>query len=448
VSRPADWERLSSDVPSGATPAETRRRAVVIPPFTWLARTHAVLAAADTAVTISLAGSLFFDISPDAARGKVALYLLLTMTPFAVVAPLLGPAIDRMRGGRRLIVVASCFGRAVVAALMVMHIDSLLLFPEAFLFLVFMKSYQVSKSALVPTVVSSEAELIEANSKLGLLAGLAGTIAAVPAIALKLVDVRIALVAAVAVYIFAVTLAMRLPPGVVAPAPAGRQERQELRSGGVVLAASAMALVRATVGFLTFQIAFLFRSEKAAVAWFGVVLLFSALGTLIGNGIGPPIRRHLHEERMLVLSFGLIAIGGLIATFGGGNLSAALLGGAVGMSAALARLAFDAIVQRDAPAANRGRAFAQFETRFQVAWVIAAFFPVVIPIPREVGFLIVSAMALFALASYAIGWRALRAGRPLPPRMSDRLLHEMRRRRRRGDPGRQLPPPDPSSQAH
>ena len=51
------------------------------------------------AVAISLAGSLFFDISPEAARGKVALYLLLTMAPFAIVAPILGPALDSMRAG-------------------------------------------------------------------------------------------------------------------------------------------------------------------------------------------------------------------------------------------------------------------------------------------------------------------------------------------------------------
>ncbi len=297
----------------------------------------------------------------------------------------------------------------------------------------------------MPTVVGGEAELVEANSKLGLLAGLAGVVAAIPAIALKLVDVRITLVLAVGVYLFAATLAARLPSGVVASAPAGRQERQELRGAGVLLAASAMALVRATVGFLTFQLAFLLRSEKAPVAWFGVVLLFSALGALVGNAIGPPIRRHFHEERMLVLAFALIVIGSLIAALGGGDLSASLLGGAVGTSAALARLAFDAIVQRDAPDANRGRAFAQFETRFQVAWVVAAFFPVAIPIPRELGFFIVAGLAGFALVSYVIGWRQIRAGKPLPPPLRDRLLTEVQRRRRARAPERRLPPPDPSS---
>src|SRR5690242_18447106 len=73
-------------------------------PFSRLAITHAFMVAGDTLVTMALAGSLFFGVKPDAARSKVALYLLLTMAPFAAVAPLVGPALDRSRGGRRLIV--------------------------------------------------------------------------------------------------------------------------------------------------------------------------------------------------------------------------------------------------------------------------------------------------------------------------------------------------------
>ena len=65
-----------------------------MPPFARLARTHALMAAGDAVIAIALAGSLFFDISPGAARTKVALYLVFTMLPFTIVAPLVGPAID------------------------------------------------------------------------------------------------------------------------------------------------------------------------------------------------------------------------------------------------------------------------------------------------------------------------------------------------------------------
>jgi hypothetical protein len=435
------WDPLPSERSDGP-PREFARR-LVIPPFTWLARTHATCAAGDAAVALALAGSLFFDISPQAARGKVALYLLLTMAPFAFVAPVLGPALDRMRGGRRLMVIISCAGRAVVSALLVMHIDSLLLFPEAFVFLVLSKAYAVSKSALVPTVVANDNELVEANSKLGLLAGICGFIVALPALLFKLIDVRITLCLAVGLFLFALALATRLPRDIVAADRPDRAEREELRSAGVVLAASGMALVRACVGFLTFQLAFLLRAQDSPLIWFGVVLACTAAGTLVGNALGPSVRRTLPEEPMLVLAFILIAVGGVVAALGGGKLSASLLAAAVGLSAAFARLAFDAIVQRDAPDANRGRAFAQFETKFQMAWVLAAFVPVVITIPREIGFLIVTGLALAGLISYVIGWRRVKEGRPLPPTFTARLRAEVRRRRR--PPGEDLPPPDPSS---
>jgi len=70
-------------------------------PFGRLALTHVLMTAGDTLFAVSLAGSLFFSISPTAAKDKVLLYLLLTMGPFAVVAPALGPLIDRSRGARR-----------------------------------------------------------------------------------------------------------------------------------------------------------------------------------------------------------------------------------------------------------------------------------------------------------------------------------------------------------
>ena len=111
----------------------------------------------DTLFAVSLAGSLFFSISPTAAKDKVLLYLLLTMGPFAVVAPALGPLIDRSRGARRAMVVTSALGRAVLCPFVARDIHSLLLFPEAFLMLVLSKVYLVTKGALVPEIVAIEA---------------------------------------------------------------------------------------------------------------------------------------------------------------------------------------------------------------------------------------------------------------------------------------------------
>ena len=50
--------------------------------------------------TVSLAGTIF-AIPTDQARGQVAQFLLLTMAPFALLAPFIGPLLDRFRHGRR-----------------------------------------------------------------------------------------------------------------------------------------------------------------------------------------------------------------------------------------------------------------------------------------------------------------------------------------------------------
>ena len=62
---------------------------------------HAFNTAGDAAVAISLAGTLFFQVPTGEARGQVALFLGLTMLPFAIVAPLIGPFLDRFSHGRR-----------------------------------------------------------------------------------------------------------------------------------------------------------------------------------------------------------------------------------------------------------------------------------------------------------------------------------------------------------
>ena len=123
-------------------------------PFGRLALVQVLMLAGDTLVTISLAGSLFFSISPTEAKSKVFLYLVLTLAPFAVVSPLLGPLIDRSRGARRAMVVFSAVGRLVICPFMARDIHSLLLFPEAFLILVLSKLYLVTRGALVPEMIA------------------------------------------------------------------------------------------------------------------------------------------------------------------------------------------------------------------------------------------------------------------------------------------------------
>ena len=199
-------------------PPARPRRPPIVTPFTRLARTHALMAAGDAVIALALAGSLFFDISPDAARTKVALYLLFTMLPFTIVAPLVGPALDRIPGGRRVIVVTCASGKAVVSVFMVTHLDGFALFPLAFLTLVLSKAYAVSKSALVPSLVRTENELVEANSKLGLVAGILGFIALIPALVLQLISPSITVAFSAVIFGVAAYAAWQIPKRIVVAA--------------------------------------------------------------------------------------------------------------------------------------------------------------------------------------------------------------------------------------
>jgi Major Facilitator Superfamily len=423
------WQPLS--VPRKRTGASV----FVITPFTRLARTHAAAVAGDALIALALAGSLFFDIDPSAARSKVALYLALTMAPFAVVAPLIGPVLDRARGGRRLMVIGANGLRTVLCLLMMRDIDSLALFPEAFLMLVLAKSYHVAKSAIVPTVVRSDDELVEANSRLAFLSGVMGFAAIVPGLAvIALFGSEGVLLLAAIVFAVGAVLGVRIPPTQVAADHTSETERQELRGGGILLAASAMGLLRGIVGFLAFLVAFALRTDGAPTWQFGLVLGASGLGSLLGSLVAPPLRRHgTSEERILQAVLAVTAVAGVLAAWAGGLVAATILATVIGLAASCGKLAFDSVVQRDAPDANRGRSFARFETRFQLTWVVGAFIPVVVPIPMSVGFLVITTVAGFALFSYLAGLRALARGQmPTPRRPTEAITSRLSRLRRQG----------------
>ena len=483
-------------------------------PFGRLALTHVLSTAGDTMVTISLAGSLFFSISPDAAQSKVILYLLLTAAPFAVVAPLMGSVIDRSRGARRALVIASTALRAVVCILMAGEVKSLLLFPLAFTMLVLSKIYLVTKGALVPVLASREpidsgrgaqggnrsagpsnagtlvqpqidspsaypdsaqigrdvtggrvdpahpstpvakepVELSVLNAKLGLLASIAGFVAALPAVLiLKLGGGSWVLYVDVLVYIAATVAAARLPltrgpayaagpadasprgaqatnaqggnnqdssfsdpasgdfePEWEAPTPLQLLGRNGVNHPEVVLAATAMSILRGLVGFVTFLLAFELRRQHAATWWFGYMLGASTIGAVVGVLIVPRARKLVGEPQMLALAVWLVALVAAIAAFVGGRVVQGALAFALGVAAAAGKPSFDALVQRYVAPAAQGRAFSRFETRLQLVWVIGALIPVIAAMPFVAGDIVTAAVAAVAAVTYLTGRQALR----------------------------------------
>jgi hypothetical protein len=167
-----------------------------------------------------------------------------------------------------------------------------------------------------------------------------------------------------------------------------------------------MGLLRGIVGFMTMLLAFALRRGDAPSWHFGVVLAVSVLGSLVGALLAPVLRRSTSEEHILLVLLGLTTVTGLGTAYAGGLAAASVLAFAIGIASTAGKLAFDALVQRDAPDANRGRSFARFETRFQLIWVIGAMIPVAISMPPRLGFLIVAGAAGFAAFTYGAGMRA------------------------------------------
>ena len=417
-------------------------------PFTWLARTHLLSAAGDALIAIALAGSLFFNLDPAAARPKVALYLLVTMAPFAVVGPLIGPLVDRARGGRRGMIIGAGIARAILALLMVRHLDSLLLFPEAFGALVAGKTYHVAKSAVVPGLVREERDLVEANSKLMLLSGLGGALAAGPGVLLSLASSRWVLVLAAVVFVLMTFPARRLPrfavrPRQMSPPPGGPppgspppvspppSRPATTRRGAMLLAGSAMGVVRAMTGFTLFLIAFWLRTDDAAPWWFGFMFTASAIGQLIGAVGAPWLRRRVREEVLLACTLMIAAAMSFYVVTAPDRGSVLGLALVIGFMSALGKLCFDAIVQRDEVPADQGRTFARFETRFQLMWVIGGLVPVAAPsgiLPLRAGVMLLGIAGLVAVVLYAGGLWALARGRRPP---SEIIVTRVRTRIRR-----------------
>ncbi len=381
-------------------------------PFARLMWTHAASAAADACIAASLAGSLFFASPASSSREKLLLYLVITIAPFAIIWPLLGPALDRSSGGRRLVVTLSLVGRVVLCVFMSRYItkegsDALLMYPLAFGVLVLQKSYSVAKSSLLPALIDDEAELVRANSRLALASVIASFAGAAPAALLQVVaDADWSLVLAAFVFTTATMLSLQIPK--VAPTVRSKEEidleQEEMHLPSVLLSGSAMSVLRGAVGFLAFFSAFALKKDIVGLGFVGGLAIS---GAFLGNLCAPMLRERVREEVLLASALVTAAFLVLAGAVLGGVPGFALSGLAIGVGAASGKLGFDSLLQRDAPDAIRGRAFARFETRFQASWVVGALLGL-IPLDRQVGLMGLAGVLVFVALSYIAGLRAAR----------------------------------------
>jgi len=403
------------------------------PAFGRLVGAQVFAVAGDTLVTLAMAGSLFFSISPDAARGRVALYLLMTVAPFAVLGPLVGPALEASRGGHRMMLVTTAASRAAICLSMAGHLQSWWLFPEAFALLVLSKVHLVAKSALVPSMVPEDRHLVAANSRLAIAAAVGAMVAG--SIGLAVVNlgflgadwaVRLAgmAFAASAVASFRIPRGIHRPDGEMKPGEmpgdvpladaCESADRRYAVARALRIAAVGMISLRILAGFVTFALAFSFRDAGAPPWHFGLALGLSMAGALLGSAVAPRLRSYLSEDRILVSGLAAVAVVAAVETRLGGWAGAALLAGTLGVATTAGKLAFDSVVQRDAPEVARGRLFARFETRFQMGWVVGAGLAVTVPLDRGAAVGLAALGALVAFFVYLGGMASATVGAPAP----------------------------------
>ncbi|PZF81884.1 MFS transporter [Jiangella anatolica] len=398
---------------------------------------NAASAFADTLVTVALAGTLFFSVSTSEARGNVALYLLLTMAPFAVVAPVLGPFLDRFSHGRRWAIGFTAAGRgflAWVAADAVID-TGVWLYPAALGVLVGQKAYAVARAAAVPRLLPEGWTLVAANSRLQLAATFGTLIGAPVGIGLAQIGDDWPLRAAFFAYVGTTVLAILLPKkvdlstgeepasltegdGDQTTATASGKPRKFRVGPTVVRALRANATLRWLSGFMTMFMAFVLREEPVAglddLVLLGIVAASAWLGSTAGSSVGALVQARSPDRTVMVL-VGFGAASTLVAAVFWNLLTVILVGLAAGFAQQLGRLSLDAIVQRDVPEKNRSNAFARSETLLQLGWVVGGGVGIVLPLIPWLGMTVATLVLLGGLV-FALRVRPAARTPSAPPR--------------------------------
>ncbi|WP_434085822.1 MFS transporter [Mycolicibacterium rufum] len=395
--------------------------------------------AVDAAMAVALANTLFFAAATGESKSRVALYLLITIAPFAIIAPLIGPALDRLQHGRRVALAASFGLRTALAVILIANFDNVtgsfpswVLYPCALGMMVLSKSFSVLRSAVTPRVLPPTIDLVRVNSRLttfGLLGGtmIGGGIAAAAEWGFQLFRMPGALYVVVAVSMAGAVLAMRIPKWVEVtegevpatlsyhgqtaglrrePAPSTKA-RQPL-GRNIITALWGNCTVKVMVGFLFLYPAFVAKAHDAS-GWeqlriLGLIGAAAAIGNFTGNFTAA--RLELGHPAQLVVRCAVAVTAMSLATALTGNLLVAAATTLVTSGAsAIAKASLDASLQDDLPEESRASAFGRSESLLQLAWVVGGATGVLIYTELYAGFTTITALLILGLAQTVFSYR-------------------------------------------
>jgi predicted MFS family arabinose efflux permease len=171
-----------------------------------------------------------------------------------------------------------------------------------------------------------------------------------------------------------------------------------------------MASLRGAVGFITFLAAFLVRRAGDDLSALGLVVAAAGIGGFVGSVAAPALRFALRESVLLLVCLAAVAAVGIWAAGPYDTTTLTVVAFVMGLASGAARLAFDSLLQADAPRHVRGRAFARYEMIFQLCWVAGAGAATVVPLRTAGGMRILAVIALtgFALAVHGLLGRNIR----------------------------------------
>ncbi|MDB1088134.1 MFS transporter [Streptomyces sp. ACA25] len=386
---------------------------------------HAVHSIGDMLITMALASTIFFSVPTDEARGRVALYLAVTMAPFVLLAPVIGPLLDRLPHGRRAAMSGALLVRGALALLISTAVATggLELYPAALGVMVASKSYNIVRAAVVPRLLPPQISLVKANARITLTGLLAAGAAAPLGLVLHTIGPQWPLYGAFVFTAIGAFLSFRLPHKVdlakdertvhldelaatkvsraaKARDNGGRSRFRPARDSAeapVVKALIANFALRALSGFLLFFMAFLLRDQPlpglAAAMSLGVIGLGAAIGNGLGNVLGAWLRDRAPEVILLAMLF--LAVGSTVsAAVAYGLVTVIAVSFSAGMCQAMGKLSLDALIQRDVPETVRTSAFARSETLVQMAWVVGGAIGISLPLNGTVGMTVAALLVL------------------------------------------------------
>ena len=335
---------------------------------------HALQASGDALVAVSLATTTFFSVNADAARGKIALYLLLTLLPFSLLVPVAGPLLDRFPHGRRNVLALTTGGRGLVAWTLAGSITGLALYPQALGILVLQRAYGVARNAAVVRVRPPQLGLVASNARLNVASTAAGGLAGVIGFLVnKGAGTPWVLRLAAIAFLAAAFTSLRLPSHVddAPSAPEDRPRTWSLSEASAAIRKALLATValRGVMGLLTLGLAILLKADHASPLRVGIVLSGAVGGGLLGTALASKLPSE-RTARLTALALVAPLVACPVAVVTGTPVLQGIAVASVGLGASLGKYALDAALQSAVPPNQTGSAFARSETALQLGWAL------------------------------------------------------------------------------